>query len=89
MKKTILSSAIGALMALSTPAFADGHEKDLMKVYKHLHANPELSMMEFETAKYLASQLKDMGFEVTESFGKTGVVAVMSCQLSIYQYFAS
>jgi hippurate hydrolase len=77
MKKTILSSAIGALMALSTPAFADGHEKDLMKVYKHLHANPELSMMEFETAKYLASQLKDMGFEVTESFGKTGVVAVM------------
>ena len=77
MRKTLLSSLIGGLLTFSMPAFADGHEKDLMKVYKHLHANPELSMMEFETAKYLAAQLKDMGFDVTEEFGKTGVVAVM------------
>ena len=77
MKKFALVSIAALLGALSTPAFADGHEPDLMKVYKHLHANPELSMMEFETAKYLASQLKDLGFDVTENFGKTGVVAIM------------
>ena len=77
MKKTIILSTAALLAALASPAIADGHETDLMTVYKHLHANPELSMMEVKTAKYLAGQLKSMGFDVTENFGKTGVVAVM------------
>lgn len=77
MKKAVLLTAAAIFGTLSVPAFAEGHDAELMNVYKHLHANPELSMMEFETAKYLASHLKDLGFEVTEEFGKTGVVAVM------------
>ena len=77
MKKTVLVSAIAIMSALAAPACAADNSTDLMSVYKHLHSNPELSMMEFETSAYLAAQLKDLGFEVTEKFGKTGVVAVM------------
>ena len=76
MKKTVLVSVIAMLGALTTPACAE-NSNDLMSVYKHLHSNPELSMMEFETSTYLAAQLKDLGFDVTENFGKTGVVAVL------------
>nr|WP_234033558.1 amidohydrolase [Erythrobacter rubeus] len=49
----------------------------LMEVYKDLHANPELSFQEFETAKKLAARARELGFEVTEGVGQTGVVAVM------------
>lgn len=75
----ILATAAVLMSAGALPSHAKevrSYETNLMKVYKHLHANPELSMMEVETAKYLAGQLEAMGFDVTEEFGKTGVVAV-------------
>lgn len=49
----------------------------LMEIYRDLHANPELSFQEFETAKKLAAKARAMGFEVTQGVGKTGVVAVL------------
>jgi hippurate hydrolase len=49
----------------------------LVELYRDLHANPELSFQEVETAKKLAARARAMGFEVTEGVGKTGVVAVM------------
>jgi hippurate hydrolase len=49
----------------------------LAALYKHLHANPELSLREFKTASRLARELKELGFEVTEKFGGTGVVGVL------------
>ena len=71
MKKVLLLAA--ALVALAPAAQAE----TLMDVYKHLHANPELSSMETETASYLAKRMDKLGFEVTENFGGTGVVSVM------------
>ena len=50
---------------------------ELVKLYEDLHANPELSFQEVETAKKLAARARALGFEVTEGVGKTGVVAVM------------
>ncbi|MCA1749463.1 MAG: amidohydrolase [Parasphingopyxis sp.] len=50
---------------------------ELMELYRHLHANPELSFQEDETAAHLAAMAREMGFEVTEGVGGTGVVAVM------------
>lgn len=44
--------------------------------YKELHANPELSFNEFRTAAKLSSDMRALGFEVTENVGKTGVVAM-------------
>lgn len=49
----------------------------LEALYKHLHANPELSLQEEQTAARLARELKDAGFEVTTRVGGHGVVAVL------------
>lgn len=69
----ITTAVLLATTLLSTGANAE----DLNKLYRYLHANPELSLMEVKTASLLAGKLKDMGFEVTEKVGGTGVVAVM------------
>ncbi len=47
------------------------------KIYHHLHQSPELSKLEFNTAKFLAKELRSYGYEVTEGLAKTGVVAVL------------
>jgi metal-dependent amidase/aminoacylase/carboxypeptidase family protein len=46
-------------------------------LYKHFHANPELSLQEEKTAARLAAELRAAGFDVTERFGGYGVVAVL------------
>ena len=46
-------------------------------VYKQLHAHPELSFQETETAALAASKLKELGYEVLEGIGRTGVVGVL------------
>ena len=46
-------------------------------VYKQLHANPELSFQETETAALAAAKLKEFGYEVVEGIGRTGVVGVL------------
>jgi hippurate hydrolase len=45
--------------------------------YLDVHAHPELSSHEVQTAAKLAQHLRDLGYEVTEHVGGTGVVAVM------------
>ena len=52
-------------------------EPRLVEIFKKLHANPELSMQETETAALVAKELKANGFEVQTGIGKTGVVGIM------------
>jgi hippurate hydrolase len=81
--KLKLAIGIGALMASNTApaaALSDAIRADmpqLMTLYRDLHANPELSMQEVRTPAKLASEMRKLGFDVTEHVGKTGVVAVM------------
>jgi len=49
----------------------------LEAIYKQLHANPELSFMETNTAALVAKELRALGVEVTEKVGNTGVVGVL------------
>lgn len=49
----------------------------LISFYKKRHQNPEISLMEKETAKDLAAELRKVGFEVTENFGGYGIVGVL------------
>lgn len=49
----------------------------LESLYRALHSHPELSGQEIESAKRLAEEARKAGFEVTQSVGGTGVVAVM------------
>ncbi len=49
----------------------------LADLWDHFHRNPELSLVEFETAKRMAAELRAAGFTVTESVGGTGVVGIL------------
>jgi amidohydrolase len=54
----------------------DDNIQRLNKLYIDLHKNPELSFMEFNTAKKMAEELRTLGFEVTTNVGGNGVVGV-------------
>jgi len=49
----------------------------LETLFKDIHQNPELGFMEVRTAGIIAAELKDLGFEVQEGIGQTGVVGVL------------
>jgi amidohydrolase len=49
----------------------------LETLYKDLHAQPELSLMEERTAGVIASELRAAGFDVTQHVGGHGLVGVM------------
>jgi amidohydrolase len=51
------------------------HSDNVVTQRRHLHANPELSYQEFNTAKYVAEQLRDMGITPQEGIATTGVLA--------------
>ena len=46
--------------------------------FEHMHRNPELSMREQETAKYIAGLVGQWGYEVETGIGKHGIVASMT-----------
>lgn len=47
----------------------------LIGIRRHIHAHPELSGQEYQTAAYVAGVLSSLGLHVREDVGKTGVVA--------------
>ena len=49
----------------------------LEALFKHFHANPELSLVENETAARMAKELSLAGFDVSTGIGGTGVVAML------------
>ena len=49
---------------------------DLIRIRRHLHAHPELSLQEHETAAFIEAELAGLGLE-TARFAETGVVAVV------------
>ena len=52
-------------------------ESKVIEWRRHFHQNPELSNREFNTAKYIAKQLKSLGIEVQVGIAKTGVVGLL------------
>ena len=85
MSKSVPTSLAALAMVLAAPVQANDLRSDLaedmpglMELYRDLHANPELSFEEHETAAKLAKRMRDLGFEVTEGVGRTGVVSVMT-----------
>ena len=49
--------------------------QEIIDLRRHIHSHPELSGMEHQTAILVAGYLKKMGWHVSESIGRTGVVA--------------
>ncbi len=54
----------------------------LIEIRRHIHAHPELSGQEYQTAAYISGVLSSCGFQVQEMVGKTGVVAELRGQAS-------
>lgn len=51
---------------------------DTLKEWRHhLHMYPELAFEEVKTSAFIAEKLREMGVEVTEGVGKTGVVGTL------------
>lgn len=78
-----------ALLAVATYAQSPGSTRErvrsrvdaeypaLFELYKHFHANPELSFQEEKTAARLGEELRRSGYEVTTGVGGHGIVTVL------------
>jgi amidohydrolase len=53
------------------------YAQDVIRWRRHLHANPELSYKEFNTAKLVAEKLKSFGLKPTEGVAGTGLVVLI------------
>ncbi len=90
----MLLRVIACMFAVAVPMGAQGSTDlktsvqaqlpSLIETYKHLHRNPELSHHEEKTSAYLASELRKLGYTVTEHVGKYqdgtqayGIVAIL------------
>ena len=81
----LLAALCSALLLIAVPASASeltdsikqDYDAHLADLWDHFHRNPELSLVEFETAKRMANELAAAGFTVTEGVGGTGVVAIL------------
>jgi amidohydrolase len=73
---TVLTGLAFAQKA-SLPSEVNAVYPDAHALYVDLHQNPELSSHETQTAAKLAGRLRDLGYDVTEHVGGTGVVAIM------------
>ena len=51
---------------------------ELVAYRRHFHAHPELSLIEFATAKFIERELRDAGFDqIRTGIGKTGILATL------------
>jgi len=56
---------------------AEKYHAEIISVRRHIHANPEISFQEFNTAKFIAEKLKEFGIPFAEGIVKTGIVALI------------
>jgi amidohydrolase len=53
---------------------SDQYSSKVVTQRRYLHENPELSYQEFNTAKYVGGQLREMGLQPTEGIATTGLL---------------
>src|SRR5690625_5014010 len=56
----------------------EGHRKEMSEWFEQMHRNPELSMEEENTAKFIADKVREWGYEVETGVGKHGVIASLT-----------
>ena len=60
-----------------TASAADAIDAKVIEWREHIHQYPELSNREFETGKYIAKHLEELGLEVHTGVAHTGVVGIL------------
>lgn len=69
---TVLAILMSAGSIQSQPKLGELAERELpslLTLYRHLHANPEISFQEEKTSALIAKELRALGFDVTERVG--------------------
>jgi amidohydrolase len=61
----------------SVKKLSNEYAKETVAVRRHIHAHPELSYQEFDTARLVAEKLTSFGLKPQEGVAKTGVVALI------------
>jgi hippurate hydrolase len=75
---SMVSASAGSSFSSSSLAKeVEGVYPDSHALYLDLHQNPELSSHEVQTAAKLAGRLRNLGYDVTEHVGGTGIVAIL------------
>ncbi len=82
MKSSVLVTVVVLAASLAaqnhvTSAEVDKVYPDARALYVDLHEHPELSSHETQTAEKLAARLRNLGYDVTEHVGGTGIVALL------------
>ncbi len=72
-----IAAALSIQVSADVAQVADEIEPKVIEWRHHFHQHPELSNREFETAKYIADYMRELGFEVQTGVAKTGVVAIL------------
>src|SRR5258708_12792756 len=72
-----LSACLWAQTAATSKKEVEGVYPEAQALYLDLHQKPELSSHETQTAAKLAAKLRNLGYDVTEHVGGTGVVAIL------------
>jgi amidohydrolase len=62
---------------LKIKQLAKDYADEVVANRRYLHTNPELSFQEYNTAKFVAQKLKDIGLTPHEGIANTGVVAII------------
>ena len=62
---------------LKIKQLAKDYASEVVANRRHLHINPELSFQEYNTAKFVAQKLRDIGLIPQEGIANTGVVALV------------
>ncbi|MCX8489684.1 MAG: M20 family metallopeptidase [Cyclobacteriaceae bacterium] len=57
--------------------YSSAYADEVISYRRHLHAHPELSYQEYNTAKFIAKQLHSFGIKAQEGIAGTGVVAII------------
>jgi amidohydrolase len=56
---------------------AKAHRNELIQNRRHIHAHPELSFQEYNTAHYIKGKLEEIGVQEIETKANTGVIALI------------
>ena len=64
-------------LAIRVDGWVDQALPKLLKVYRHLHANPELSLEESKTSALIAKALGKAGYSVETGIGGYGVIGIL------------
>lgn len=55
----------------------NAYQPQLLQTWHHLHAHPELSFEEYQTAEFIKLQLQNMGITEISTMAKTGTIALI------------